>query len=191
MEKYKFTKTWFIGSEIHKELLKHLNSIDQINALEIGCFEGLSACFFSDNILDNIESTLDCVDPFIESGTNSEITSKYINNTIFENFVHNISISKNFSKITFHRMMSDDFFKKNNKFFNFIYIDGCHEPEYITRDMENSFSVLEKNGIMWMDDYKGGDYPNLCKIPIDTFLEKHLGEYIIIHKGYQLAIKKI
>ncbi len=46
--------------------------------LEIGCFEGLSACAFSDNILEHTESTLDCVDPFILSGTNSEISSQCI-----------------------------------------------------------------------------------------------------------------
>ena len=36
----------------------------------------------------------------------------------------------------------------NNKTYNFIYNDGCHEPEFIKRDMENSFVCLEKNGIM-------------------------------------------
>jgi len=56
--------------------------------------------------------------------------------------------------------------------------------------MENSFNVLENNGIMWMDDYLGGhDY--LIKNIMDKFLEKYDGKYKIIHKDYQLAIQKI
>ena len=86
--------------------------------------------------------------------------------------------------------MSDEFFE-NKKKFNLIYIDGCHELEFIKNDMENSFACLEKNGIMWMDDYEGGNAPNFCKIPMDNFLKKYNGQYEVIHKGYQLAIKKL
>ena len=73
--------------------------------------------------------------------------------------------------------------------YNFIYIDGCHEEDFIKRDMKNSFKFLEKNGIMWMDDYMGGDGIKIRNV-MDTFLEKYKGQYELIHKGYQLAIKK-
>lgn len=56
--------------------------------------------------------------------------------------------------------------------------------------MENSFKFLEKNGIMWMDDYLGGDGKTI-KNTMDNFLEKYKGKYEIIHKRYQLAIKKL
>ena len=104
--------------------------------------------------------------------------------------MNNIKKSKNFNKITFYNETSDIFFKKNTKKFNFIYIDGCHAIDYVERDMENSFRSLEKNGIMWMDDYMGGDRISI-KNTMDTFLKKHEGEYKVIHKGYQLAIRKI
>ena len=55
--------------------------------------------------------------------------------------------------------------------------------------MENAFNVLEKNGIMWMDDYGGGDGIQIKK-SMDTFLDKYHGCYELIHRGYQLAIKK-
>ena len=55
--------------------------------------------------------------------------------------------------------------------------------------MENSFYNLEKNGIMWMDDYEGGDGIQI-KNSMNAFLEKNKGLYELIHKGYQLAIKK-
>jgi len=53
--------------------------------------------------------------------------------------------------------------------------------------MENAFKILEKNGIMWMDDYGGGDG---IKNTMNMFLEKYCGQYELIHRGYQLAIKK-
>ena len=90
---------------------------------------------------------------------------------------------------TIHKITSDIFFEDNNQTYNFIYIDGCHEPEFIKRDMENSFNILEKNGIMWMDDYGGGDGIQI-KNTMDNFLYKYAGQYDIINRGYQLAIRK-
>ena len=55
--------------------------------------------------------------------------------------------------------------------------------------MENSFNILEKNGIMWMDDYGGGDGIQI-KNAMNAFLEKYIGQYDVIHNGYQLAITK-
>jgi hypothetical protein len=61
--------------------------------------------------------------------------------------------------------------------------------EFITRDLENSFNVLEKGGIMWMDDYLGGDGIQIKKT-MEEFLEKYNGQYELLNKGYQLAIRK-
>lgn len=55
--------------------------------------------------------------------------------------------------------------------------------------MINSFNVLDKNGIMWMDDYKGGDGIKI-KNTMNEFLKKFEGQYDLIHEGYQLAIRK-
>lgn len=82
------------------------------------------------------------------------------------------------------------FFETCSQTFNFVYIDGCHEPDFIERDMENGFKVVRKNGIMWMDDYMGGK-GGVIKNTMDKFLEKHEGEYECIHRGYQLAVRKI
>lgn len=189
LSKYTYTQNWFLISEIKRDILHYVNKKQKYNILEIGCFEGLSACGFSDNILDHKESTLDCVDPFVLSGTNSKITTTCVTSDTELMFRKNINLSKNSKKITFHKMTSDDFFLTNKKLFNFIYIDGCHELEFIINDMENSFKCLEQNGIMWMDDYGGGG--GKIKIYMDRFLEKYKGQYNIIHKNYQLAIRKL
>jgi predicted O-methyltransferase YrrM len=154
--------------------------------LEIGCYEGLSSVFFADNVLDNPASTLTCVDPFL----NAENDHKpFLSNNEELNFDYNITNCKNSNKIAVHKITSDAFFERNRATYNFIYIDGCHECDFIMRDMENSFKVLDKNGIMWMDDYGGGDGVQI-KYTMNAFLEKHEGTYAILHSGYQLAIRK-
>jgi len=190
LSKYMYTQTWFVNSEIRKNLFRNISKNNKINMLEIGCFEGLSSCAFSDNILNNPESTLDCVDPYILSGTNQEISSRNITLKTEQIFKHNINISKNAPKVSYHKMMSNEFFKTNKKMFNLIYIDGCHEPNFIKDDMENSFSFLKTGGIMWMDDY-GGGHAGEIKICMDNWLVNYKGKYKLIHKGYQLAIQKL
>jgi len=188
--KYKYTQSWFINSEIRFNLLKFISLDKQHNILEIGCFEGLSSSCFSDNLLNHSKSTMDCVDPFIFSGTNEQITTLNVTSNTENTFRYNIKKSKSFNKITFHKLKSDDFFLNNTKKFNLIYIDGCHEPENIIRDMNSSFNFLEVNGIMWMDDYLGGNNRS-CLKAMNIFLNNNIGKYQIIHKNYQLAIKKL
>ena len=55
--------------------------------------------------------------------------------------------------------------------------------------MENSFKFLDKNGIMWIDDYGGGNYNKIKKIKNDL-LEKYKDKYKIIYNSYSLGIIK-
>ena len=191
MNKYIYTKTWFLESEIKQKVVNLINKNNRRFILEIGCYEGLSSVFFADNLLNHSDSTLTCVDPFLHIDNNDH--NQLLNN-VENNFDNNIRICNNSNKITVHKITSDEFFKNNNnkknQRFHFIYIDGCHEPDFIMRDMENSFACLENNGIMWMDDYGGGDGIKI-KNTMDDFLKKYNNQYEIIHKGYQLAIRKI
>jgi predicted O-methyltransferase YrrM len=161
-----------------------------MDILEVGSYEGLSSVFFADNLLDHKDSTLTCVDPFMSIETNDH--EEFFANNEELNFDYNIKNCKNSDKIKVEKITSDVFFKTNSKIFNFIYIDGCHLCDFITRDMENSFSVLEVNGIMWMDDYLNTSQGvDVIKNVMDLFLQKYEGQYSIIHSGWQLAIKKI
>jgi predicted O-methyltransferase YrrM len=191
MDRYTYTKPWFLTSEIINVLKDKIpDTHKKFNILEIGCFEGLSASFFSDTIMDHNDSTLDCVDPYYITGTVPGITSQCISDKTMELFKENISNSKNGDKIVFHNETSDSFFKTNTRKFNFIYVDGCHEQDYIDRDIRNSFDALEIGGILWMDDYGGGDAPNWCKIPIDKFMGEVKDRITLIHKKYQYVIIK-
>ena len=186
-KQYRYSQNWFFGSEIKSNILNYLDVSKKNTILEIGCFEGLSSVFFADNLLDHEDSTLTCVDPFLTTYNDHKV---WLSNNEESNFDYNLTICSNTSKIQIHKTTSDKFFENNKKTFNFIYVDGCHECDFITRDMENSFNFLDKNGIMWMDDYGGGGGVVPIKQTMDSFLEKYNGSYDLIHTGYQLAIRK-
>ncbi len=187
LSNYKYTQTWFLGSEIRQKLLSFVDQKNKHNVLEIGCFEGLSSVFFADNLLDHPDSSLMCVDPFMTTDSNDH--SEFLQNDEEKNFDYNISHCKNSSKIEINKITSDKFFEDNTKTFDFIYIDGCHISEVVKRDMENSFACLEKGGIMWMDDYLGWGKIQI-KNTIDRFLDKYNDQFVLIYSGYQLAIRK-
>lgn len=59
-------------------------------------------------------------------------------------------------------------------------------------DIKNSYNCLEKGGIMWIDDYKGGGgINNDLQKTIDETLSTLTEPYEIIHSEYQLAIRKL
>tara|TARA_B100001248_G_scaffold227969_1_gene186674 strand:- start:84 stop:803 length:720 start_codon:yes stop_codon:yes gene_type:complete len=50
------------------------------------------------------------------------------------------------------RTTSDEFFKKNDKKFDCIFIDGLHRYHQVKRDILNSLNVLNKGGIILLHD---------------------------------------
>ena len=113
------------------KFLKKNNLLNKdINILEIGSFEGMSVLFF---------------DKYLKVKNLYSVDFKKN-----ENFLHNISGLRN---INFFNMKSDDFFKKNlNVNFDIIYVDGSHYSVDVFNDLMNSDKLLNKNGILLIDD---------------------------------------
>ena len=64
-----------------------------------------------------------------------------------------------------------------------------HTKEQIPKDIINSWNSLLINGIIWMDDYLGGD--RTLQPTFDATIRDLPGQCEIIYKGYQMAIRKI
>ncbi len=187
MEKYSYVHNWFINSELKRYKFDPSFLSKELHILEIGSYEGLSSCYFSDNFINHESSSLTCVDPFDIADPTTPLTDN--TETIFK---ENIKKSKNSHKCIHYKGYSNDFFKENKRLFDFIYIDGSHQIEDIKQDFENSIKVIKKNGIIWMDDYLGGAIGNDdIKNCIDDCLEKYKERIEIIHKGYQIAFRII
>jgi hypothetical protein len=110
----------------------------------------------------------------------------------YEIFIDNIENSGVKNKIIINRGYSNiEIPKFQDDFFDIIYIDGNHEPEYVLEDAVLSFRKLKKNGMMIFDDYGWGG-PDLTQRGIDGFLSgyhkriEYLGE-----SNTQVFIKKL
>jgi predicted O-methyltransferase YrrM len=71
-------------------------------------------------------------------------------------------------------MLSNNFFKINEEFFDIIYIDGAHDYESVLSDANNSIKTLRKNGIIIFDDFIGEDVnKNKVMDAIKVFLDSN------------------
>jgi hypothetical protein len=58
----------------------------------------------------------------------------------------------NIDDFTFYKMTTDEFFESNTQTFDVIFVDACHNIDFVIRDLENSIKVLNKNGIILLHD---------------------------------------
>lgn len=184
---YTFTNDYFGTSEIKSTIDDNFNKSEKWKILEIGSFEGSSAVYFSDYMLDHPEATLNCVDPFDSNDPTTPFTMS--GNDTMIRFMNNISQSKNFQKITLKKMYSSEFYKTNSKTFNFIYVDGSHLVEDIKIDFRECLTILEIGGILAFDDYKWGD--GSIKKCIDDLYEENKDALNLIGHGYQIMFQKV
>ena len=180
---YQYKKNYFFNSDIQNNIHKFVNKNSKNHILEIGTYEGLASIWFSKKYLKNSASTLTIVDPFfLEDKTTAILEDTQIN------FQKNYNIFRS-SQTKYYKLTSDEFFKNNKELYNFIYIDGSHELEDIKNDLINSDKCLEKNGIIWCDDYSKTSLD--CFIPINEFFEDNKDRYRLLFKSYQIAYKKV
>jgi len=192
---YEYTHSWFLGSEIKTELMNFIDSSRSLRILEIGCYEGISSCFFSDEVLLHEDSTLTCVDPFDLGDTTTPLTE-----LTEQRFLANIHKSRNCNKVRICKMTSDTYFAMYHDEvdaslaqtkFDLIYIDGSHVPNQIARDCENAYCFTAHNGIIWMDDYKGNGNAEITRV-MDVFIASKGNHLRIIYNGErQIAVRKI
>lgn len=180
---YRLANNWFD--------IINMNDYDrEINYLEIGTFYGANLLSVSQTYGKHNDTKLYCIDPWEDYDDYPEYKNKQ--SSIYETFLNNIENSDAKNKIVVTRGYSNNEIPKfQDDFFDIIYIDGNHEPEYVLEDAVLSFRKLKKNGIMIFDDYGWGG-PDLTQKGIDNFLS---GYYKRIERlgmnNTQVFIKKI
>jgi predicted O-methyltransferase YrrM len=160
--KYRLASNWF--SHINKDDYK----TRPINYLEIGVFYGANLLSVANSYGLHPDSKLYGVDPWEDYDEYPEYKEQQ--STIYNTFLTNLQNSGVQDKVILHRGYSNTEIPKfQDDFFDIVYIDGNHEPEYVLEDAVLSFRKLKKNGIMIFDDYGWGG-PDLTKRGIDAFL---------------------
>lgn len=167
-----------------------------INILEIGSWEGLSATRFLSMIPD---CKLWCVDHFDELGSEEgkERLRKFLYNVRATGKRHNVILIIGFSFPALLTLL------KTGINFDISYIDGSHRSDDTYLDAEMAWRMSKNGSLMLFDDYKwpvkSQDFPmNPVSIDdiehpkkgIDAFLKVHKDELEIVYKGYQVCVKK-
>ena len=159
---YRLANNWFDIVDIN------LYQNKPIKYLEIGTFYGANILSVADSYGKDSDSKLYCIDPWEDYDDYPEYKNRQ--HSIYNSFINNVERSGVKDKIIINRGYSNiEIPKFEDDFFDIIYIDGNHEPEYVLEDAVLSFRKLKKNGILIFDDYGWGG-PDLTQRGIDGFL---------------------
>jgi predicted O-methyltransferase YrrM len=186
-----FTTKWFTGRrEYMAEALKKFNSTDDLNFLEIGCWEGQATTWFAENFPN---AQIRVIDTFGGNPEHIEF-GKYDLKNLYQRFLNNTA--EHSQRIIIHTEKSEDalpWLKVNGLSFDFIYIDGSHSARDVYFDAALSWSILKKGGVMAFDDYNwhlNYPVPERPKVSIDAFLEAYAPELKLIHKKACVIVEK-
>ena len=194
MSDYQYTTNWFKWApQVWGQLITHLPA--RKNFLEIGSFEGRSAVWTIENMMED-GGEIVCIDTW-EGG--SEHTPEDMSGTE-DRFHQNITLIRNrFPNRAVVSLKSTSVEAlgaaiAHKKQFDFIYIDGSHLSKDVLTDACMSWPLLKDKGFMVFDDYMwrppGFTILQRPKIAVDTFINMFEDELIVTHIGYQLIVRK-
>lgn len=175
---YQFTQDWFTHNiPIWKRHLQQFTGIADFQVVEIGSFQGMSACWLLDNILTDPTAKITCIDLYFQQHFKGNITQTGVAEKVIE----------------LEGYSQDLLINLTSEFYDIAYVDGCHKPTSALQDAILSWRLVKVGGLMIFDDYEFTfpDSPEQdTKIGIDVFLEMFSSQLEVVHKGYQLIVKK-
>jgi hypothetical protein len=170
---------------VWKELLAGYAGKPNISYLEIGVWEGRSALWMLENILTSPSASVTAID----------IVAK-------ERWVKNLALSGRTQSVKMIVAPSQKALRSlDPESFDIVYIDGSHLAADVLADAVFSWELLKPGGIMIFDDYcldasdfgvDGQALPldRLPKAAIDSFLLTYSPHLELLHRYYQVAIRK-
>lgn len=164
-----FTADWFTKNIPAWE--KHLAKFkgNPTRALELGSFEGRSACWLLENILTHRDSRIECVDK-----------------TITIPLQQNLSIFGR--RADFIEMDATEFAGTTIDNYDLIYIDAHHIAKDVIMQAGLLWPLLKRGGVMIFDDY--GNSAWTVKPAVDFFLE-YWGGTKVLEKKWQVIVEKL
>ena len=143
-----FSNKWFLNNFYIFNYFLPKDKNARFDYLEIGCFEGLSSLY--------VLSKYNAVNAFlIDVWDMPNPNSKTLSNNfdkVEKAFDENLS-DYTFTKVKDDSVISMRKLLKEDKSFDFIYIDGSHNGEDILSDAIEAFKILKKDGLIFFDDF--------------------------------------
>jgi predicted O-methyltransferase YrrM len=194
---YNWTNDLPEGSrEIFIKIIEYfnINHIDkETKILEIGTYTGISLIHIIKLIPNSIGYGLDKWESYEENELLTQINNLQVDKSFYNN-VHHQGLSNRIFGIKSDSTNKLIEFIRNNVYFNFIYIDGSHLLLDCYTDLVLSWNILEKGGIMAIDDYLYKPDENILHSPFEAvnhFFKVFEGNYKILNIGYRVFLEKI
>lgn len=202
---FMFTNDWFESSAkgVWDVLVPQ---VKPRRILEIGSFEGASACYLIDQCAKEYPVEIHCIDTW---GGGVEHKDRNLDiKSVEQRFLHNtrvacsralhpveLMIHKGYSHLGLAKLLSENC----SNYFDFIYVDGSHQAPDVLSDAILSFHLLKIGGVivfddyLWVEDMPYGRDPLRCPKPaIDAFLNIYFRKVELISAPlYQLYVRKL
>lgn len=168
---------WFPHGEAWSRDLDALAGREGLRFLELGSWEGRSACWLLENILTHETSRITCADYF---GANEVI------------FDHNIATIGALPRVVKRRgPIRETVRTLPHDHYDFIYVDASSSVPAQLADCVDSWHLLKPGGLVTFDDYGGPlDWEPGVRNAIDAFLSAMSGHYELIRSGFQVTLRK-
>lgn len=196
---YRFSTNWFKQSAAHwpalfKAIAWDVNKPAVI--VEIGSYEGASACWMLDHLLLHPDSRLYCLDTFQGS---IEHTAEMRQN-LEQQFRQNIALTGRMNQVETLIGRSEDSLitlLARHVAADFVYVDGSHQAADVLTDAVLAWKLLKPGGLLIFDDYLWPKYKNQPllnpKMAIDAFINCHMDQisYIVGSQQSQFCVLKV
>lgn len=191
--RYRFTYDW---ADQHvaswRRELAHLAGEPGVRGLEVGCFEGQSACWWLENVLTHPTSALTCVDQFgVPMGS---IFLRFYE----RHFDHNIAASGEGHRVTKLTGLSQVVLRMlPASSFHFAYVDASHKVGDVLQDAVLSWGLLRPGGIAIFDDYgmfedeAYGLQARAPRLALDPFVGILGRSAEVLRRDWQLVLRKV
>ena len=173
--------------------------------LEVGSFEGFSACKMIELFAAHNPIELTCIDSWEGTIFHDQLVGPDHEAVFHRNL--EIAVRDAPYPVTLRTLKSDAFLALSSlihqgetETFDWIYLDGSHESQDVLCEAVAAFRLLKSGGILIFDDYawrdaldKSGHVNNTPKPAIDAFINIYFDKlHIIIGASlYQMYVRKI
>ncbi|HET9767929.1 MAG TPA: class I SAM-dependent methyltransferase [Thermoanaerobaculia bacterium] len=189
--RYRFTTDWVSPHVAAWEReLAHLRGRPAVRGLEIGCYEGQSACWWLDNVLTDPTSSLTCVDPFAAPMGSVLLRNEgaFDRNIAASGAGHRVFKLVGSSQVVLRMLPPASF--------DFAYVDGSHKVGDVLQDAVLTWELLRAGGIAIFDDYEVAE-ETVAGLParapgraLDAFAGLLGSGAAVLRRDWQLVLRK-
>jgi predicted O-methyltransferase YrrM len=184
----KFSADWFTNktSAWCEHVVPRFKNLPNVHWLEIGTYEGKSATWILDNVLQGPNAKIYCLDPF---DSNFPYLGCWAPNIHYEE-VFDANVTGDDRVVKLKGLSQDILPTLKDERFHGAYIDGEHNEKCILFEADAVWKLLLPGGILVFDDYGYVEQPE-AKVAIDRFLSRPEIRHEVLFLGFQAMILKL